>query len=264
MTSNKIDYPVFQMMNGFRAELIRKHEFYVSQAKQRLLSQFDDISAEADQAAEKWLERSGEYFDPERHDPADFQETAYHEGIEFYQLLTEMQNRTRLSVIAGFFHEWEKSLREWLVRDVNHIHRGDHTKKAIWKSKFWELFDLFESIGWPVRSSEFFPNLNICRLVVNVYKHGDGSSFKELAELKPGYFMLPGMDNIQSELTDFMNKPHHADLNITDDDLEHFSNAIIEFWKAVPERVLISQLNNPPKWFTKAKENDRKQREGST
>lgn len=269
MTPNKLNYPVFQMWGGFRAEFIRHHEFYVEQAKKRLLSRFGNISTEADQAADAWLKQRSQDFDPEHDDPGIIHEDATQVGVEFYQLLTEMHNRTRLSVIAGFFHEWEKSLREWLVRELNHFHHGEHMKAAIWRKDIGGLYDLFGSVGWGVRSSPFFLNLNICRLVVNTYKHGDGASFKELATQKPYFFIPLGMENLKKDFPQngfpkYMNMPHHSDLNLTDDDLEQLSNAIIEFWKAVPERALTSQLTNPPHWFIQAIEKDRKQREGNT
>jgi len=99
------DYVVFQMWSGYRESLIRAHQFYVEQAKTRLLAQFSNISAEADKAAEDWLtERGQRYFDPDRHDPSELYEGAEDAGIEFYQLLMEMQERTRLSVIAGVLY----------------------------------------------------------------------------------------------------------------------------------------------------------------
>lgn len=64
------DYVLFQMWGPFRQSLIAGHLFYVEQARRRLLSQFGDIEAEADKAAEDWLRRSSGRFDPDRHDPA--------------------------------------------------------------------------------------------------------------------------------------------------------------------------------------------------
>jgi hypothetical protein len=43
------------------------------------------------------------------------------------------------------------------------------------------IFDMLECFDWKVRGQPYFSQLDICRLVVNVYKHGLG---KALAELK--------------------------------------------------------------------------------
>ena len=39
-------YSLFQMWEPYRQSLIAGHQFYVNQARQRLLSQFDDIETE--------------------------------------------------------------------------------------------------------------------------------------------------------------------------------------------------------------------------
>ncbi len=52
-------YVLFQMWEPFRQSLIKGHLFFVEQARKRLLSQFNDIEADADRAAEEWLEQSG-------------------------------------------------------------------------------------------------------------------------------------------------------------------------------------------------------------
>jgi hypothetical protein len=99
------------MWGPYRQSLIKRHQFYVKQARKRVLSQFENMEEEADKAAEEWLEQSSGRFDPDWHDPGDFYEAANDVGIEFYQLLSDMRNQTRLSVVAGMFHEWDKNLR---------------------------------------------------------------------------------------------------------------------------------------------------------
>ena len=60
------DIVLFHMWSGHRAHLFEKHQFYVSQARGRLLEQFTDdaISTEADKAAEEALQRRAQLFDP--------------------------------------------------------------------------------------------------------------------------------------------------------------------------------------------------------
>src|SRR5262245_51319463 len=85
---NVSDDRIFLMWERFRQSLIKGLLCYVEQVRKRLLSQYDDISAEADKAAEEWLENHRHRFDPDRHDPADFHEAAYDASIEFYSLLS--------------------------------------------------------------------------------------------------------------------------------------------------------------------------------
>ena len=141
------NYVLFQMWGPFRQSLIKGHQFYVEQARKRVLSQFEHMEEEADKATEEWLEQSKGRFDPDRHDSGDFYEAARDAGIEFYQLLSDMRDQTQLSVIAGMFHEWEKQLRDWLVREMRHWHRGDTAPAKVWSADFGKIADLLESFG---------------------------------------------------------------------------------------------------------------------
>jgi len=245
------DYVLFQMWGPFRQSLIKGHLFYVEQARKRLLAQFDDIEAEADRASEEWLEERGQHFDPDRHDPGDFYEAAHDAGIEFYGLLSDMRERTRLSVVAGIFHEWDKQLRDWLVGEIRHWHQGESVRSKIWSADFGQIADLLVSFGWDIRSTNYFPTLDACRLVVNVYKHGDGKSLDELRRAFPEYLANPFDD-----VSDAMHLDH-SHLKVSDEQLQAFSDAIVSFWQHVPENVRESQVIEVPDWFGKAIQKDR-------
>jgi hypothetical protein len=245
---------LFQMSEPFRHSLISNHKFYVEQARKRLLSQFDNIETEADKAAEQWLERSSSRFDPDRDDPAGFYETAHEIGIEFYGLLSDMRDRTWLSVVAGMFHEWDKQLRSWLVREIEHWHHGENFPKKIWSADFVEISEFLDCLGWRFSSTGYSRKLDACRLVINVYKHGDGRSFDDLKERYPDYldarFKDLGFTFASNDLRD------HTHLKVSEEQFQTFSDAIIEFWKAVPENTQESD-SEPPKWVEKMISKDR-------
>lgn len=247
-------YVLFQMWEPFRQSLMEGHLFYVEQARKRLLSQFDDIDAEADRAAADWLQNNSHRFDPDRHDPGDFQERAYEAAIEFHGLVTELREQTHLSVVAGMFHEWEKQLRNWLVREIQHWHRGDNVKQAIWKKNLGNIFDLLEGLNWKARSTPYFPVLDACRLVVNVYKHGEGDSLAELKQNYPEY-----LDDPLSQIGELSFGPDYLDhthLKVTDDHIQAFSDAIVAFWKGVPENIFDEESIKVPDWFEQAMKRD--------
>ncbi len=235
-------YVLFQMLEPFRQSLIKGHLFYVEQARKRLLSQFDNIEADADRAAEEWLDNK--YFDPDRDDPDSDYERAYDFSIEFYGLLSDMREQTRLSVVAGMFHEWDKQLRDWLVREIQHWHRGDNATSKVWSADFSQTADLLESFGWNFRSAGYFRALDACRLVVNVYKHGEGKSLDELRNNYPEYLSDPfnGSGGAFSE-TKYRD---HTHLKVSDDQFQVFSDAILAFWRDIPENVVDSQLTDEP------------------
>jgi len=243
-------YAVFQMWGPFRQSLIRRHQFYVEQAKKRLLSQFENMGPEADQASEDWLEECGQYFDPDRHDEGSFYEAANDVRIEYYGLLEEMRENTRLSVVAGMFHEWDKQLRGWLTRELTHWHRGDVANRRLWSAKFEEIVELLESLGWNVRNADYFSDLDACRLVVNVYKHGRGTSLDELKDRFPDYLADPYAD-AGGAFSDVRYRDH-TNLKVSNGQFQAFSEAILAFWRDVPESVFDSQVGEVPDWFGKA------------
>jgi hypothetical protein len=250
-------YVLFQMWEPFRQSLMRGHLFYVEQARKRLLSQFDDIEAEADRAAEDWLVHSGRQFDPDRHDPGDFYEAANEAGIEFYGLLSDMREQTRLSVVAGMYHEWEKQLRDWLSREIQHWHRGEGVSAKVWSADFGQIADLLQSFGWNLRASDYFRMLDACRLVVNVYKHGEGKSLDDLRSNFPEYLDDPfrGSGGSLSDPT----YRDHSHLRVSDAQFQEFADAISAFWRDVPENDFDSQITEVPDWFGKAILKDRVQ-----
>lgn len=254
------DHALFQMWEPFRQSLIGRHLFYVEQARKRLLSQFDDIEAEADRAAEEWLEQSGHLFDPDRQDPSDFYEAANDKGIGFYSLLSAMREQTRLSVVAGMFHEWDKELRGWLAGEMRHWHFGSHARLQVWTADFAKIVDLLESFGWKVRREDYFNALDACRLVVNVYKHGEGESLAALRTAYPEFLHDPFMGSGFSET----GHRDHTYLRVSEEQIQAFSDAIIKFWRDAPENVLESQVNDVPAWFGKAIAKDNAERKRPT
>lgn len=240
----------FQMWEFCRKNLMAEHCFYVEQARKRLLSQFENIETEADKAAEEHLEKMSIYFNPDKHDPSDFYEAAHDEGIAFYQLLSDMHENTRLSVIAGMFHQWDKKLRDWIVREMHHWHHGENVTKSIWKVDVTAIMDFLVAIGFDVKALPCYERLNAMRLVVNVFKHGNGSSFDELKVSFPELISDPlGRDGEHGFPFDFVD---HTYMKVSDAHLDQFSEAILGFWKSVPNEIYLLEDLDVPKWFEKA------------
>lgn len=237
---------LFYMWKPFRESLIKSHLFYVEQSKKRLLSQFDNLNLEAEHYAEEWLNERSHLFDPDRHDPSDFEERAYDESIGFYQMLSDMRNRTLLSTVAGIFHEWDKQLRDWLVKEVNHWHSGDSPKKAIWKANFEEIIDLVDMAIVETKTQGYYQSLDKCRLLVNAYKHGEGDSFQKLRSNYPEFFSSLAVGNL---VVDFSS---YEDIEVTEKHIDEFSNAIVEFWQSIPKYVYDNDEIDVPDWFAKA------------
>ncbi|EPC02177.1 hypothetical protein L861_15825 [Litchfieldella anticariensis FP35 = DSM 16096] len=249
-------YSLFQMWEPFRQSLIAGQLFYVEQANKRLLSQFDDIKGEADKAAERWLEENSQYFDPDRHDPGEFEERAYDASVEFYGLMCDLREQTKLSVVAGMYHEWEKHLRKWMTGEIRHWHIGGIVAEKVWTVDVGKLVDLLESLGWKIRSQAYFSKLDACRLVVNVYKHGKGRSLNDLKQLYPEYLSDP-LVHIGGVFSG-INYLDYDHLSVSDGQLQRFSDAIVSFWKDVPENILDREDLEVPGWFAKVMLDDQR------
>ena len=236
-------FVLFQMNSWQRENYVEKHEFYVSQSKKRLLDQFTDeaIKKEADEVAAASYKERGRWFNPDYDDPTDNAEAAYEDGIWRYELLNELRDQVRLNIIVGFYHNWEKALREWLVNEVGHWHRGEKLKAQIWKVKIDDIFDLFERSQWNIRNQDFFELLYNCSLIANISKHGDGPSLQKLKDRNPDYFNASILDE------SFGITAHswtYEDLSISNTHLDNFAEAIMHFWQALPENIKTTKLLN--------------------
>src|SRR5205085_11651478 len=103
--------------------------------------------------------------------------------------------------------------------------------------------------------ADYFRTLDACRLVVNVYKHGEGKSLDELRSNFPEYLDDPfhGSGGTFSD-TKYRD---HSHLKVSDAQFQAFSDAILAFWRDVPENVFDSQVIDVPDWFGKAILKDR-------
>lgn len=224
----------YQLMDSEREIRISEHRFYVEQAKRRLLAQFSNIEAEAEQAEAEHWERSGQSFDPDRHDPGDLAEAARDHGVEFYQLLSEMHDRTRLGVVAGIYHHWDKTFRRFLVREFRwpRLVIGEHTRRAVWKLDSAKLEKLLRAVGLDLWGLACYQRLDSMRLVVNVFKHGEGRSLDDIRQRHPEF--LREYSRHWSTLDD-------TDLEVTDEHVEQFAAAVESFWRELPPTVTFGE-----------------------
>ncbi len=122
--------------------------------------------------------------------------------------------------------------------ELSRAYERDQVTKYVWQSNIEKLFDILEKFGWSVRQAEWFPFVNACRLIVNVYKHGKGWSLDELAGNYPEFLKEGHYDIIPlgRELT----TPDHEDLAVTDEEFEKIGAAMRQFWVDFPERLFLA------------------------
>ena len=226
------------MWSGARKRFLARHDFYMDQVKIRVLGNFDNMEEEANRVAEEVYDQIGSSYSDGCGDMAAASETAQEHGIEFYMLLSDMKTQTTLEALASLYHQWEKDFRDFMERELSHA--SNHVIPNVWQSNINELFNLLEAFGWPIRQAQWFQLLNVCRLIVNVFKHGKGPSMDELIQDFPQYLKGP-LDNITK--ASFLTIPEHEDLSITEEEFDHISSAIRQFWVEFPDRLFPPQCS---------------------
>ncbi|ELY4112147.1 hypothetical protein SMY46_003879 [Cronobacter turicensis] len=238
------DYTIFYMAAIDLQAVLEPHEFYVTQARERLLSRFSDIAQEADEAERLYLERAGKNFDPERDDDAGVYERAYDAGIAQWIALKQMHNTITLALTAGMFHLFDKTLREKVVWEFSHWTDREIMGPLIWDLGFPRLIQLLEWAGIDIKSKTFFSKLDRCRMVVNVYKHGDGDAHRDLSRHCPEYYP----EHLSSDRTESFNT-HYEFLTVSESQFGEFADAIADFWRNLPEYTMLSQMRDTPDWL---------------
>ena len=239
----------FQMWEPFRQTLIEEHRFYVKHAHAKVLSQFNDIETESEAVAKESLKTRLESFNPDRDCVGSSHELAYEDSVTFYLLLSEMKKNVFLAIIAGMFQLWDKKHREYLIHEFRFLNKGNNLEKAIWKASTHQLVELWSAFGLDLTQFEFYNQLEALQLIVNVFKHGNGQSFDALKKrfseyLRPSFLL--GIELGSSEGLD------HSNLNISIEQFEIFSNAIISFWQAIPPEIDSQGEVRLPKLFEDA------------
>lgn len=237
---------LLNMWDPERNYIIRAHEFYVEQAEKRILSQFNNLDDEVEQIAQEIYDKSGAYFNPDYDDPGDYVEAAYEKAQDHIMLLCEMRDQTLFSIIAGMYHQFDKTLRGWLERESRYW-AGDKVKEQLWKVDIGKLYKLFEDFGWDITKEPFFRYLDACRLIVNVYKHGKGKALIELRKEFPEYFY-----DFNDESLNIDGWYDHYSIRISDEQFKMISKAVIDFWNAIPERIIDTDDLNVPQWLLDA------------
>ena len=83
--------------------------------------------------------------------------------------------------IAGIYHQFERDIREVIQAFLK-------PKLTTPKADFTKLCGYLEGIGYEIKQSVWFDELNTARLIANAIKHGEGTGFDALANKRPDLF----------------------------------------------------------------------------
>ena len=225
------------MASIMKLHILEQHDFYVAQTNKRVLAQFQHLEGEADGHAKEEYNRLMKQPGDESTDFADLAHIAHDRAIGFYCLLIDLKQQMVLAALAGLYHQWEKELREFIERELRHDMKKDAAKKHAWIGEINKIFDLLTKFGWTVRTRPFFPLIDACRLVVNVYKHGNGRSLEELNQRYHQYLRDPLGPDLPAFIPDYLD---HALLTVTEEHFTEIADALRAFWVEFPERLYLT------------------------
>lgn len=247
------DRLAFRMEPDERRALLERHQIFSFQTRKRFLAHFDDLEGEANEVFCEEMSHGIGDVDDDRFDGYDLLERSEGRSQAYLESLKRTQADAHLSIAMGMFHLWEKSLKEWLdwkmhgvglpmaMRDnVLHVRNID------------QLTELLDLMGWGVVGQQYWKSIDRCRLAINTFKHGAGTSAQALAQKHPDLFR--GSTRPSSRNFWKMLDPEYV--NVRPGHLEEFSRAFERFWRDCPE---VLQAKNPqlplPKWLTKGVSN---------
>lgn len=212
--------------------------------KECITKPFENPKKSAEDIREKILQNPSEYLD----DTFDVDYASMAEGYAFceYGIVTDMQYRTRLLWICCILEMWEQNLSHHIVQDLEN---SKYLLTEYGKNKLFGGFKIFKNIF----SKEMFANAEYeCILenfprfnelqemhdLVNAIKHGRGQSLARLFKDYPKYKMSEQNVSLAFKGTTIYSQT----LNVTDDDFCRFCDVLIEFWKWIPDRIVIGNI----------------------
>jgi hypothetical protein len=242
------DDVIFYMAEVDKHIILDTHKFYVREAQNRLIHQFDSLDKEMEIIVQQYIESSKKSFNPDSTDFSNLYESAIEYGNNHCLALSEMKDTVLLALTANMFHQFDKTLRQKIISEMNHSLNSEFIQPLVWDINFIQLIELLDWIGINIKETNFIKKIDTCRLLVNVYKHGDGAANKQLFKNHPEYY--------SSHITDLEYNPHISNqsyefLQVKDHQFIEFSEAIIEFWKSLPTYTYESQVKEPPSWLEK-------------
>lgn len=148
---------------------------------------------------------------------------------------------------------------KWLTLEIKSWHRGSHLSSAVWKASFHDIKQLVSAIGWFNEDSDCIKSLERCSLVVNVYKHGNGTALNKIQNNHPDLLIATHRPKWANAIPSFKRKANYSELELDEENLNEFSEAIIAFWNSIPEHTCDNDSLKVPKWFADALKKDRKE-----
>lgn len=228
--------------------------------KEKITKAFEDPQRSADELQKKMLEHPDEYCEGIQ-DESDFSYMMEKRIFHEYDIIKDMQYRTRLLWICCILEIWEQNLSSCIVQDLNNsrvnegdkltdsqannLYNGLSTFKLLFSNRMFEKSNrkcTLEGLNAKCVLEEFprYKEIEELNYLVNAIKHGQGQSLDNLYKRYPKYRIKgQGIHEMFAETTIFTQT-----LNVNDDDFFRFGDVLIDFWRWIPRHIVITNLND--------------------
>lgn len=115
--------------------------------------------------------------------------------------------------------------------------QGIKYKDSDLKRGFEFVKEVFESHGKPFETLDCWKKIKELRALVNVIKHSEGRSEKELRKMRPDYFVYITDTGKYDLLSLYHSTLLEETLQIKDLDFIDYYSALVQFWNELPERM---------------------------
>ncbi len=223
---------IWIFLHPIRKELHKNQiDDFIAPYLQKILPQFQDIGAEANEAAEQYFNEIMSTPTDEYIDGSDMAELAHEYGFRKYNMLRLGLYTATASWHATLFEFYHQQMRIFLYDEIR---RYVHVEFSSFIDKYNDITNLYRDFGFDFESLNDWPILDELRLLCNVIKHGHGRSEQELRERNGSLF-------VNADDTDLMNLYRttllEETLNINSESLFSYASAIKRVWEDVPEQL---------------------------
>ena len=153
-------------------------------------------------------------------------------GQERYYFILNMKYRNLAMYINVIYQMLEQFIMA-ICRFQQEYHTGDPYIKNLSLKNLNQCIKMFDEYNFEIENLDIYDKINELRLLQNVLKHAEGTSKKELNEKRPDYFTTK-----KSVFAMYRNTIIDATLNISDEDLKDYVDAIKEFLKFFPDKLI--------------------------
>ncbi len=197
---------------------------------ERIEPAFADIEDEAKKIEDDYLAEMSSELGPEDLDMYyDIAEEAKFTALEHYQKLSLIKYQSLLGWISLLSQMWEQQITGFLS---NELRKEGFTRVQI---NYWDVEPVFQQFGVELKDFDCWDTIKEMRKVVNVIKHAEGPSADYTRQHRPD--LLEFDSSIPDKLELYKTSLNEETLNISNEDLINYYEALIDFWDRLPERM---------------------------